>query len=286
MTETQVPKLSKLPFLAGDVLLLATACFICARAQSPLGPVPLILLCACVALGAGLAILPYCLEYRAVSRLAEGEQLASAVTELQQLRALCEQVGSSTHQWQSIQDGAKQTAASARQIVDLMATELKSFKEFMQKANDSEKNHLRLEVDKLHRAESDWLQVLVRTLDHVYALNIGAQRSGQPTLIEQLGHFQDACRDAARRVGLTPFIAARDEAFDPQRHQVLEGEGAPPAGSVVSDTVATGYSFQGRLLRPALVRLQSPSGGTLESAPTAATEAPAAEPGTDAPQPE
>jgi len=295
MSEPQVPKLSKLPFLAGDVLLLMTAGFICARAESPLGPIPLVLLCGCVAFGAGLAIFPYWLEYRTVSRLVEGEQLASAVADLQQLRALCEQVGGATHQWQSVQDGAKQTADSARQIVDLISTELKGFKEFMQRANDTEKNHLRLEVEKLHRAESDWLQVLVRTLDHVYALNIGAQRSGQPTLIEQLGHFQEACRDAARRVGLVPFVAAREEAFDSQRHQVLEAEGTPPAGALVSETVATGYSFQGRLLRPALVRLQSPSGGAAESAtvadvapaaPIPATEAPPTNPGPDAAQPE
>ena len=46
--------------------------------------------------------------------------------------------------------------------------------EFLAKANDSEKGFLRLEVDKLKRAEGEWLQTLVRILDHVNALHQGA----------------------------------------------------------------------------------------------------------------
>src|SRR5262249_25442517 len=125
----------------------------------------------------------------------------------------------------------------------------------MQKANDSEKATLRLEIDKLRRMESEWLQVLVRMLDHVYALNLAAVRSGQPKLMEQLGNFQIACRDAARRVGLTPFAPNPSERFDAERHEVLDGNGQPAADSTISETIATGYTFQGRLLRPALVRL-------------------------------
>ena len=64
---------------------------------------------------------------------------------------------------------------------------------------DVDLRKVRLEVEKLRRAEGEWLQVLVRVLDHVYALHLGALRSGQPNLIEQLSNFQNACRDAARR---------------------------------------------------------------------------------------
>jgi molecular chaperone GrpE (heat shock protein) len=106
-------------------------------------------------------------------------------------------------------------------------------------------------------------------LDHVYALHQGASRSGQPTLIEQVGSFQNACRDAARRVGLTPFTASEAEPFDAERHQLVEEGPTPPADAVVGETVAVGYTFQGRLLRPALVRLR----GNDAVAAAAATEA-------------
>src|ERR1041384_164055 len=138
-----------------------------------------------------------------------------------------------------------------------MGAEVQAFTEFMQRVNDSEKATLRLEAEKLRRAEADWLQVLVRLLDHVYALHLGAVRSGQPQLIDQLTNFQNACRDAVRRVGLTPFVGEPSEPFDGQRHRPFDGEELPPAGAKITETVATGYTFQGRLLRPALVRLQN-----------------------------
>jgi molecular chaperone GrpE (heat shock protein) len=147
-----------------------------------------------------------------------------------------------------------------------MAAEVREFTEFMQKANDGEKATLRLEVEKLRRAEGDWLQVLVHLLDHVHALHTGATRSGQPRLIEQLTNFQNACRDTARRVGLVPFAAAAGEAFDAKRHQLVNGEEMPANGAVIGETLATGFTFQGRLVRPALVRVGAPA----QAAPAAA----------------
>ena len=80
-------------------------------------------------------------------------------------------------------------------------------------------------------------------------------RSGQPALAKQLGHFQDACRDAARRVGLVPFIAPPGEPFDPERHQLPEGQPTPVDVAFIADTLATGYTFQSQPLRRALVAL-------------------------------
>jgi hypothetical protein len=149
-----------------------------------------------------------------------------------------------------------------------MGAEVNGFKEFMQRSNDTEKANLRLEVDKLRRMEADWLQVLVRMLDHVYALHQGAVRSGQPRVIEQLGNFQAACRDAARRVGLIPYAANAAEPFDAQRHQLVDVEAKAPAGAVVAETIAAGYTFQGRLIRPALVRVSNGHAGESVSTQT------------------
>ncbi|MBC8094179.1 MAG: nucleotide exchange factor GrpE, partial [Akkermansiaceae bacterium] len=136
-------------------------------------------------------------------------------------------------------------------------TEVKLFNEFIQKTNDSEKATLRLEVEKMRRAEVEWLQVVVRILDHVFALHQAAARSKQPGIAEQLGKFQMACHDAARRIGLAAFAAAPAEAYDAQRHQLVDGPDAKaPEGAAIEDTVATGYTFQGRLIRPAMVRLR------------------------------
>ena len=211
--------------------------------------------------GALLGIAPFLLEYRARMKLAEAGALTTVVSQLQNLESIAGQISGATGKWQDAQEQADKTVAAAREIAERMAVEVQGFTEFLQRANDSEKATLRLEVEKLRRAEDDWLQVLVRMLDHVYALNQGALRSGQPKLIEQLGHFQNACRDAARRVGLTPFTADEAEPFDAQRHQLVEDGAKPPADATVAETIATGYTFQGKMIRPALVRLHD-SGST------------------------
>ena len=178
------------------------------------------------------------------------------MSQLRNLEGIAAQISGATGRWQDAQDQADKTATAAREIAERMTAEVKAFTEFMQRANDSERATLRLEVEKLRRAEADWLQVLVRMLDHVFALHQGALRSGQPALIEQVGNFQNACRDAARRVGLTPFAANEAEPFDAQRHQLVEEGATPPPDAVVAETIAAGYTFQGRLVRPALVRLR------------------------------
>jgi molecular chaperone GrpE (heat shock protein) len=258
-------KLSKWPFYLGDALFLGAAWFIYSQSKLPMGVWQIFFVVLCVAGGAWLAIMPFLLEYRLAMKLAETDALTSAVSQIQNLESVAAQIGAATSQWHGLQEEAGKTAALSVEMAGRMKDEAQAFGEFMQRANDSEKATLRLEVEKLRRAESDWLQVLVRMLDHVYALRQGALRSNQPRLIEQLDHFQNACRDAARRVGLVPYSAAEAEPFDAQRHQLMEVEAKPPAGAVVGETLATGYTFQGKLLRQALVRIRNGSAGAVAS---------------------
>jgi molecular chaperone GrpE (heat shock protein) len=250
------PKLSKWPFMLGDVLLLGAGYFIFLQSKVSMGPWQIFFIVLCVAGGAWLGVLPFLLEYRLVAKLAESDLLTSAVAQMRNLETLATQISSATGHWQQVQDQGEKSAALARELTERMNAEVLDFTELLQRAEDREKLNLRLEVEKLRRGQDDWLQVLVRMLDHVYALNQGAVRSGQASLIAQMGNFQNACRDAARRVGLTPFVANVAEPFDAQRHQCPDGEGTPPTNASVAETLATGYTFQGKLLRLALVRLQ------------------------------
>jgi len=260
MREPTVPKLQKWPFLLGDLLLLGAAYWVQTQSQRPLDVGHVGLIVFCVSLGAVLAGLPFLLEYRAAVKLAEAEAIEETVTQIRKLEELAGQITGATGLWQTAQDAADKTAASAQAIAERMASEAKSFMEFLDRSNAGEKTALRLELEKFRRAQGEWMQVLVRLLDHVFALHQGALKSGQPKLVEQLTRFQHACYDAARRVGLAPFTAAPSEPFNAERHQPLEGNGQPPPNSVVEETVATGYSYQGKIARPALVRLRQNSG--------------------------
>jgi len=255
MREPCHPSVSKWPFLCGDLILLGAAYFVYAQGKPPLSVGELCVGAGCIATGAVLSVMPFILQHRAELKLAEADRVADAVAQIKNLEKLAAQITGATAQWQDVQGEAGKTLQSAKSVTDKMTAEMQAFSEFFQRINENEKATMRLEVEKLRRAEAEWLQVLVHMLDHVYALHQGAVRSGQPSLIEQVTNFQNACRDSARRVGLAPFAPNREDAFDPQKHQTAEADPKPRPGSTVADTVATGYTFQGRILRPALVRL-------------------------------
>jgi molecular chaperone GrpE (heat shock protein) len=299
MNRRATPRISKWAFLLGDLLLLLVAGWIVHRQPVELSVGQGALVVVAVALGAWLAAAPFILEYRAALRFAEADELASVVSQIQKLEAVGDQVRLATGQWQTVQEHAERTVTAAQEIGERIAAEAKNFTEFLKKANDAEKAHLRLEVDKAKRAETEWLQVVVRMLDHVYALYMAGMHSNQPRLREQLTQFQTACREIVRRVGLVPVEAAVGEAFDEMKHQSAEGEGAPLAGAVITETVATGYTFQGRLLRPPIVRVQpttepnvdeppqaeAPPGGEPTQVPANSADAPVGLTGGDEPDP-
>ncbi len=255
MTDRTDHQLSKWPFFLGDVLMLGVAGFTLWQGGRPLVLWEMVLLASCVMIGASLCVTPFILEYRYLSKLTQVERLQRSLLQVHNIEGIARQISSATSCWQAIQDDARKSVDASREITDSMTAEARAFQQFLDKANDTERNHLRLEVEKLRRAEADWLQVLIRVLDHVYALYQAAVRSGQPGLIEQLTGFQRACREVALRVGLVPFEAQREERFDKQRHQTTV-EGEVEEESRVADTLASGYRFQGKQIRRALVSIQ------------------------------
>jgi molecular chaperone GrpE (heat shock protein) len=274
MNNQNEPKLSKAPFFIGDAALIGLGGFVCWQAKLPLGPWEIAFAVVCGVVGAGLSVAPYMLEYQGLLRRDETACLASTVEQIQELQSLAAQISAATARWQIVQEQSDKTVGAARGVAERMATEAAAFTEFLQKANDGERTNLRLEVEKLRRTESDWLQAIVRMLDHIYALNQAALRSGQPSLIEQLGNFQSACRDVARRVGLVPVVPAAKDPFNAQLHQLAEGNNEPQSDARIDQTIATGFTFQGRLVRPALVTLrgEASSNGSVHPKTTEGTE--------------
>ena len=249
-------KIPKWPFLIGDVLLLLFAYLIVWKSPHPIGRWEMIGCFGAATLGSVIGILPFLLDFRAMGKAIEVNALGAVAGQIQNLEKLAAQISSATNQWLEVQGQADKTAAGARQIADKMSAEVREFSQFMQKMNDSEKTALRLEVDKMRRGEAEWLQMLVRIFDHIFALHAAATRSGQPKLAEQITSFQNACRGSVRRIGLTPFAAEAGEAFDASRHQLADPKEKPPADAVVAEAIGSGYTFQGKLLRPAVVRLR------------------------------
>ncbi|HWF18530.1 MAG TPA: nucleotide exchange factor GrpE [Verrucomicrobiae bacterium] len=263
MSNQTDPKFVKLPFFVCaffcDAVLIGFAYVYSHHAHSPMGIFEALLFLLCGAIGAGVFILPFWLEYRAAVRMVETGAVVSTISQIQNIEELAKHIGGATSQWQGVHEHSVKTVTTAKEIADRITAEAAAFKDFLKKANDAERANLRIEIEKLRRAEGDWLQIIVRMLDHTYALNQAAARSGQPGLIEQLARFQDACRDVVRRVGLVPFVAAANERFDPKVHESHESQALSVPDAKVRETIATGYTYQGQLLRPALVSLENPA---------------------------
>lgn len=252
MTDRPAPRVAYWPFLLADLVFLGLAYLILELGHRPLQLLEVYGVILCVGAGVWCFLMPF----RARLKMAESENLVSAAAQIKNLDLVAAQISSATTLWQGVQEESSKAAAAAKQVTDRMVEESKAFCAFLEKANDTEKNHLRLEVEKLHRAQSDWMQILIHILDHTYALHRAASRSKQRGVAEQIAQFQNACLDSARRVGLASFIVENGAAFDPEKHQLLDGDTAKE-NAAVTETIAPGYTFQGRLIRPALVRLQT-----------------------------
>ena len=253
MSARTFPDISKWPFFVGNAVLLALAYLVYAQVRLPLNLWAGCLIAGCGLAGAVLSIIPFMLEYRAAVQMAESSSLVSTVAEIRNLEMIAAQIAAATARWQVVQEHSASSVGAAKEIGQKMAAEAAAFSEFLQKANDAERANLRLEVEKLRRMENEWLQVLVRQLDHTFALYKAAERSGQAGLFEQVGLFQNSCRESARRIGLVPLVPAAGEPLDPRCHRLPDTEAQPPAGARIGEIMATGYTYQGRLIRPAIV---------------------------------
>ncbi len=258
MTNPTEIKLAKWPFFLGDAVLLALAYFIYLHVRLPLGRWEILSFVLIGLLGAALAVLPFLLEYRTVDKLLQTGAVGSMVPQLEELKDVAAKIAHATAQWQGVHEHSTGAVNAAQEIANRMTAETTGFTEFLKKANDSERAHLKLELEKQRRTEGEWVQIAVRLMDHTYALYQAAVRSGQANVIEQISQFQNSCRDVVRRAGLVAFAPAAGERFDPQCHHSTDSQAVSMADAKIRDTIATGYTFQGQMIRPALVALHNP----------------------------
>jgi len=258
MSELTAPKIPKWPFIVGDVwlLLMAWLVYFESDPEAPFNGLEAFWCFACVATGAWVMVWPFLKEFQARADLTEATELAASVEKISSLEVLANQIENATEQWLHVEDRANEINATSKEIAGRINAEAREFTEFLQKANDAEKNHLRLEVDKLNRAQVDWVKVVTGMLDHVFALNQAGRQSGQEKLVRQLDNFQAACRDVARRVGVVTHLPKPEEEFDAAKHQLRDSEAEPDAGAKIIGIAAQGLSHQGQVLRKAVVVIE------------------------------
>ena len=78
MNEKSAPRLSKLPFIIGDLLLVATAGYVAINGAF-LGQWQYVAMITAVSFGAWLMAWPFVLEFRAATRIAETSVMVAAI---------------------------------------------------------------------------------------------------------------------------------------------------------------------------------------------------------------
>jgi molecular chaperone GrpE (heat shock protein) len=270
MSDDRAPaRLAKWPFYLADLLLCAVIFFVLNQLGPFEGTTDMLIVIACLitaAIAAWFSLLPWLKEHHASIQLSDSSNLKSSLEQIRNVEKVADLIRQSNSQWQGVQDASARTLASAREITDKMKLEADEFVKFISNAHDQERAGLRLEVEKLRRMEGDWIKVAVQMLDHVFALARAAERSGQQQLIKQLQQFQNACRDVARRMGLTPFVPVIGDVFDHRAHQLPNPQMTAQEGDLIKDVLASGFSYQGQMLRRSLVLLDSSAANAETSA--------------------
>jgi molecular chaperone GrpE (heat shock protein) len=285
MTNRPAPSLQKWSFVLADISLLLVCAWTIHQSMPAKDTFDRVVVISCIVawmFGTWICVKPWLEEFKAQNKHLENETLASAVEQIQRVEEVAARIQAATGSWQSAQEAAKSTATVAGEIEEKIRANMKDFMDFNERINSEEKKHMGLEIEKLRRAESEWLQVAARMLDHTFLLNQAAARSGQENLIAQLGTFQNALRDVARRMGLVPILPTVGQEFDGRAHQTETPEVEPAARSTINEVLATGFTFQGQLLRRALVRVAS-TGSEVSPAEPPAEQAEAMPEGTETP---
>jgi len=268
MSDLKIPKPKYVPFLMADLVMLVVAWAIVYLNNLPLNLWQTALCVLSALVGCVFLIIPFVLEYRAALKMEETEALSSTVEKIQKLEEVAKQITSATNYWQSVQNDAAKIAEATRKIQDQIAKQTKEFTESITRANDIEKATLRVEVEKLEQMHKEYVSVIVGMLDQVYALYRAALNSGNQRIVEQITLFQITCRQIAERIGLVAFDGKRGDKFDSQRHLNVDRKATETANATIAGTLAPGYTYQTKMLRQALVKLE---GGKPEQPQPAST---------------
>lgn len=266
----EAPKLPKLPFLIGDVVLIATAAVIAQRSAVPLAPAALLAIVACVAVGAVLAVLPFLVDYARRQDAALTDRQNSLEALARTTTAAAEQIGIAASGMHTIGELVHKNLKVADQLPHKLQEKINEFHQQRDEAAVAENEALTQEVNSLRSSEAEKLEA-VSTRIHKTASDLAKAESALQTnlaaLREAIDRLPDAIELAGTRAG-TAVAQAGDEALAKILAEI-DVRLAAAAG-----TLAARASLSPVPGKPARKSSLVSSGGTAPSA-TQAADAPA-----------
>jgi hypothetical protein len=239
-----VPRLSKLPFILGDIALLLLAGLIATRHPHPFSQtLPLLIITGCFFVGIVATMIPFI-----VNNARDQEEAAAALRrelgeQFKRLMAASEHLQHATAQLKTIEEIATKNLQAAEKLPYRLQEKIAEFNQQLAETEDEEKQALEQELamlrstegerlaaaaDKIAKTTAEWTKLEVDTRKQLAAAaQLEQKLSGVLAAIDAKITALDLAMQAANRVSTVPPPAAESK------------PGAGPAPVVLSDTAST-----------------------------------------------
>jgi hypothetical protein len=154
----EAPKLNPWPFLAGDVVLLASAYLIANQARAPLSGASLIVVGGFVALGAVLGVVPFLVNYTRRQELALAERQSEIAALAQSTATSAEQLSIAAAGLNSIAEISTKNLKAAESLPHKLQEKINDFKTQLNEVAVIENESLAQEINTLRSSETERLE--------------------------------------------------------------------------------------------------------------------------------
>ena len=180
------PRLSKLPFILGDIALILLAGFIAARHSDPLSPLPLLVITGCVVIGVAVFMIPYIVNDARDKEDAAASLRHELSEQFKRLIAASEHLQHASVQLKSIEEASTKSVESAERLPFRLQEKIAEFNQQLVDAGNKEKAMIEQELARLRSAEGERLSMvagqIAQTLAEWTKIEAGARQQFAETM--------------------------------------------------------------------------------------------------------
>lgn len=154
----QTPKLPKLPFIIGDLVLLGAAWYIASREAGPLGVQAMVAVTVCVVIAAIIGAVPFLTDYARKQDEALDERQRGLDALARTINTAAEQISIAANGLNELTDLTHKNLKHADQLPHKLQDKIAEFNAQLDNARENDREELEKEIAELRTSESDRLQ--------------------------------------------------------------------------------------------------------------------------------
>lgn len=239
------PRLNKLPFILGDVALLATAFLLAKYGPQPLSTGMVVAIACCVIAAAALGVAPFLADAFADERDSTKERHDLMELQVKRLHVAAESLTRAAAQIKSVEEAVHKSAHAAETLPYRMQEKLAEFNEALAEKEESDHEALEQEItdlraadsaqlkaaaEKIHQATAAWTALEVATRKQLTATEAALQKTEEK--LQAATAALDAKIAELHQIGSSVRHAATAPKPAPATEPVAETKAEPVAAEV------------------------------------------------------